>query len=125
MDVSKSASAISSPRTKAVPSSSMAERDWEEGFANSLGVFLNGEAIPSRDPRGARVLDDSFYILFNAWNDAMTFTLPEGRWGDRWRLILSTSEPVPIDKGEVRHAGETIEVEALSLTVLSRIASER
>ena len=103
----------------------MTEQDWEEGYANSLGVFLNGEAIPTRDPRGERVLDDSFYILFNAWNDAITFTLPQGPWGDRWQLILSTSEPVPADHGEVLHAGESIEVEALSLTMLSRIASER
>ena len=103
----------------------MTEQDWEEGYANSLGVFLNGEAIPTRDPRGERVLDDSFYILFNAWNDAITFTLPQGPWGDRWQLILSTSEPVPADHGEVLHAGESIEVEALSLTMLSRIATER
>ena len=39
----------------------MTDEDWQVGFAKSLGVFLNGEAIPTPNERGERVVDDSFY----------------------------------------------------------------
>ena len=37
----------------------MSEQDWQAGFAKSLGVFLNGDAIPTSDERGERVRDES------------------------------------------------------------------
>ena len=48
----------------------MSDEDWQAGFAKSLGVFLNGDAIPTRDERGERVVDDSFYVMFNAHSRA-------------------------------------------------------
>ena len=41
----------------------MSEDDWAKGYAQSLAVFLNGEAIPSPSPRGEPVTDDSFFLL--------------------------------------------------------------
>ena len=35
----------------------MSDEDWGAGFAKSLGVFLNGDEIPSVDAAGRRVLD--------------------------------------------------------------------
>jgi pullulanase/glycogen debranching enzyme len=42
----------------------MAEEHWGEGFAKSLGVFLNGKTIPNPNPKGEPVEDDNFYIIF-------------------------------------------------------------
>ena len=44
----------------------MTEDDWAAGYAKSLTVFLNGDAISEPDPRGERIRDDSFLLLFNA-----------------------------------------------------------
>jgi hypothetical protein len=44
----------------------MTSEDWNAGFAKSLGVFLNGDALPDPDRRGHRISDDSFLLLFNA-----------------------------------------------------------
>src|SRR5207244_463944 len=55
----------------------MSEEDWQAGFAKSLGVFLNGDAIASTDMYGDRVTDDSFYFVFNAHHEPMQFTLPD------------------------------------------------
>ena len=30
----------------------MDDDDWANGFARSLGMFLNGERLPDVDPRG-------------------------------------------------------------------------
>jgi hypothetical protein len=44
----------------------MTDGDWAAGFAKSLAVFLNGDAISEPDPRGERIGDESFLLLFNA-----------------------------------------------------------
>jgi isoamylase len=71
----------------------MAQRDWRRGDARTLGVFLDGQGIPGLDPRGGRVVDDSFLLLFNASDEATVFVLPPRRFGRRWALELSTAEP--------------------------------
>ena len=70
----------------------MSDADWQAGFAKSLGVFLNGDAIPTPNERGERVVDDSFYIMFNAHHEALEFRLPPEAWGTRWTQVLDTFE---------------------------------
>ena len=62
----------------------MSDQDWQAGFAKSLGVFLNGDAIPTPDEHGRRVVDDSFYVMFNAHSEPVEFVLPESKWGEQW-----------------------------------------
>jgi glycogen operon protein len=106
----------------------MTDEDWAGGFAKSLGVFLNGEELPSVGRRGERVMDDSFYLLFNAHHEGMTFTLPTGQWGDAWRTVLDTSNGFISDRrsrGEesVYRAGEQLVVAARALVILKRDGS--
>ena len=100
----------------------MSEDDWKTGFARSLGVFLNGKAITTPDVQGEPVVDDSFYILFNAHYEAMSFTLPTSSWGDRWVKVVDTNHPVP-DLREHRQirAGEQVRLESHSMVVLRRV----
>jgi isoamylase len=69
----------------------MSEESWAHGFAKSLGVFLNGEAIPNPNPQGESIIDDNFYLIFNAHYEALTFSLPKKLVGDGWTPILDTS----------------------------------
>lgn len=69
----------------------MDDDDWDAGFARSVGLFLNGEAINGRDPRGQRITDDSFLLLFNAHHEPIDWTLPK-QWEDQWDPILDTAE---------------------------------
>ena len=99
----------------------MSDQDWGAGFARTVGVFLNGKAIPTSDSRGEPVVDDSFYLLFNAHGEALPFTLPTGPWGDRWAKVIDTNEPVPdLREHHEWKAGEKIKVEGHSLIVLRR-----
>jgi isoamylase len=99
----------------------MTDEDWQQGFARTVGVFLNGKGIPTPDERGEPILDDSFYLLFNAHHEAIPFILPTGPWGNRWQKVIDTNEPVP-DLREHRewNAGEPVTVQAYSLVVLRR-----
>ncbi len=60
--------------------------------AHTLGVFLNGEEIPHRTPTGEEIVDDSFLLLFNAYGEPITFTLPTRRFGARWQVELATGD---------------------------------
>jgi glycogen operon protein len=101
----------------------MTDADWQSAFARSVGVFLNGEGIPTPDHRGEPIVDDSFYILFNAHYETMTFTLPQCQWGERWERVIDTNEPVPDLREHREHAaGEPVEVHAYSLMVLRKVA---
>jgi glycogen operon protein len=93
-------------------------QDWENTYARSLMVFLNGDAISEQDRRGEPIVDDSFLLLFNAHSEELDFTLPAGRYGATWTTVLDTdgsSEP-----GSEHAAGDTLTVMARSVVVLTR-----
>jgi glycogen operon protein len=95
----------------------MSEEQWTEGFAKSIGVFLNGRAIPSRDSQGERIVDDSFYVIFNAHHEPLEFTLPGPAWGRQCRAALETV-PGTLDPAATYRSGEQLTVPARSVTVL-------
>jgi glycogen operon protein len=96
----------------------MDDEDWRTGFAKTLGVFLNGERIDSTDPRSDPVMDDSFYILFNAHHDRLDFVTPGPEWGRRWIKVLDTSDPAAGEESFAARA--VVPVPGLSLVVLRR-----
>jgi glycogen operon protein len=98
----------------------MSDEDWESGFAKSLMVYLNGEAIPEPDARGERIVDDSFFLLFNAHYEPLAFTLPEGEYGDSFEVVVDTASPVPGVEERRAKPGTPVDVEARSVVVLKR-----
>jgi isoamylase len=100
----------------------MGDEDWDSGFAKSLLVFLNGEAIREPDARGEPVTDDSFLLLFNAHHELLQFTLPDTGAGERWSVAVDTSAPMR-DEAEARtfKTGEPVDVEARAVLVLRKV----
>jgi isoamylase len=99
----------------------MTQRNWRDGNALTLGVFLNGSEIPTHSAQGAPVIDDTFLILFNAWEGAIVFTLPAVSFGRRWTHELSTAEPEREAGSDVHPARGVVPVEGRSLVVLRRV----
>ena len=97
----------------------MTKNDWESG-ERTVGMFLNGEEIASPDEKGQRVLDESFLLLFNAHHEDVTFTLPNRRFGERWALVLSTTDPEAEPNALEVDALEDIVVGGRSLVLLRR-----
>jgi glycogen operon protein len=103
----------------------MGDEDWQKGFARSLGVFLNGDAIPSLDSRGDREVDGSFYVLFNGHHEALPFRLPaRPEWGERWVKVLDTAGAGFVEDGETCEAGGTLEVAGRAVVVLARAGQD-
>jgi glycogen operon protein len=107
----------------------MSDQDWQAGFAKTLGVFLNGSAIRTMDEWGRRVVDDSFYVMFNAHSEPVEFVLPESKWGEQWTIALDTydsADHLAVDNlGRQLNAGEHLRVEGWSLILLRRVAENR
>nr|BFE28793.1 glycogen debranching protein GlgX [Actinomadura rugatobispora] len=100
----------------------MTDHDWHAGFAKSLGVFLNGDAISEPDPRGRRIEDDSFLLLFNAHSEPVGFVLPGPEYGERWEYTLDTADPRAVGERPRVKARDQVTVVSRSLTVLRRLA---
>nr|BFE81452.1 hypothetical protein GCM10020093_040530 [Planobispora longispora] len=99
----------------------MSAADWHTGYAKSLGVFLNGQAITEPGPRGERIVDDSFLLLINGHHEDMAFVLPEARYGAAWRTVLDTADDMPRDDpfpDEFWPAESVIAVTSRSMQVL-------
>jgi isoamylase len=72
----------------------MTDEDWESGFAQAVGVFVNGDSIQATDQFGGRVVDDTFLILINASELDLEWSVPPRRWGKRWVVELNTLDPM-------------------------------
>jgi glycogen operon protein len=69
----------------------MTHDDWAASYAKSLAVFLNGDAISEPDPRGGKITDAKFLLLFNAHSNPVTFTLPEAALAPGWEVVVDTN----------------------------------
>ena len=69
----------------------MSEEHWNKNFAKSLAIYLNGRGLHLTGPKGETIIDDSFYLIFNAHHDGLEFTLPNSKYGKQWRKIFDTS----------------------------------
>jgi isoamylase len=95
----------------------MSEEHWNNDFAKSLGVYLNGLGIHSVDPKGERIVDDSFYIIFNAHFEPLNYKLPTSKYGKEWTKIIDTSTNDVTDK-ETYNAGDEVVAQGRSIILL-------
>jgi isoamylase len=104
-------------------SSLMTDEDWDVGFAKSLGMYLNGGAIPFPGPRGEPVVDDTFLFLLNAHHEDIDWTVPGPPWGERWVVELDTAtRPAdPSIPGDECKGGDALPLRARSVLVMRRV----
>lgn len=100
----------------------MTDEQWEVGYAKTLGVFLNGQEIPARGPKGERIVDDDFLLFFNAHYEMVEFTLPEGLRDRQWGVVIDTKEPRFLNEEQVFTDTQAVPVTARSLVVLRRVS---
>ncbi len=102
----------------------MKEQNWDDAFGRSIAVFLNGDAIADRDVRGMRIVDDSFLLAFNAHDEDIEFTLPDGGYGKTWTVVVDTTTgAVEQPGGDMFESGSAVNVRSRSLVVLQRVLS--
>jgi glycogen operon protein len=96
----------------------MTEDDWDAAYAKSIAMYLNGHGIRETDERGEPILDDCFFLAFNAHNEPMQFTLPAAEYAASWTVVLDTAEADGLEADELK-PGETVTVGARATVALS------
>ncbi|MFP7697180.1 glycogen debranching protein GlgX [Trueperella sp. LYQ143] len=100
----------------------MAEENWDTWFARSVMVFLNGARIAEPDHRGNPVVDDDFFLAYNASEEDLDFTIPPSSEAATWTTVLTTtSEEL---SGDEYASGDIFPVRAHSVTILMRSRAE-
>jgi isoamylase len=99
----------------------MTEEDWDAAYAKSVAMYLNGHGIRSTDERGEAVVDDCFYLAFNAHHEPIDFTLPASEYAQGWTVVVDTAQFGEVEPVEVK-AGDTIPVAARATVVLCAAA---
>ena len=102
----------------------MTDEDWQAGFARSVALFLSGDGVATPDTQGEKIMDQSFFLIFNAHDGVLPFVLP-ARDGS-FALVLDTARAAPPkddDAGyEVLPMGATVEVAARSVRVYRHVS---
>ena len=99
----------------------MTDENWRQDFAKCLGIYLDGHGIHSKDYDGKPILDDSFYLIFNAHNEPVEYKLPTRRYGHNWIKILDTSKNYVSEEGnETYKASAKITAKEFSVILLKQ-----
>jgi isoamylase len=96
----------------------MNEDNWRDDYAKTLGIFLNGKAIPSPGPKGEKIVDDNFFLIFNAYHENIQFKLPPQKFGRKWLKILDTAYDYFEETGEAFVSGKPIPIAGRSVVLL-------
>ena len=100
----------------------MPDESWNHDFAKSLAIFLNGHGIHTTDFRGEKVIDDSFYLMFNAHYDSLNFKLPPAQYGKSWITVIDTNLNQANEETIKYKAAQQIKIAGHSIIVLKKLS---
>lgn len=98
----------------------MTEDDWSAQVGGAVTLFVNGEGIRERGPRGERRTDSSFLLCFNAHHEWLEFATPRSDYASKWCRVIDTSQPI-IDDDAVIAPGASLWVPDRCLVVLEQV----
>ncbi|RYU92179.1 glycogen debranching enzyme GlgX [Mucilaginibacter terrigena] len=70
----------------------MEDENWNHDYARSLGVFLNGHGLHHLGPKGEKITDDNFYVIFNGHHEPLEYKIPEKLSHKDWMKVLDTAQ---------------------------------
>lgn len=98
----------------------MSDENWSHDYAKSLAVYMNGHGLRMLDEKGRKIVDNSFYIIFNAYEGALDFKLPSDRYGDEWIKVIDTHDNYISEEGDKYNSGDIIKVQGRSVVLLKQ-----
>jgi isoamylase len=104
--------------------SMMEERNWNEGGAKSVAIYLNGNGLHATDSLGKRVVDDNFYMIFNAHHETIHYQLPAAEFGNSWSVVVDTARSNEDADTRTFAPHEKVSVEGRSVVLLQNFSSQ-
>jgi isoamylase len=71
----------------------MSDEDWEAGYAQAVGVFVNGESIQTTDLFGDESSTTRSSCSSTRASSTSSGSCRQARWGGRWIIDLDTADP--------------------------------
>ena len=71
----------------------MTDREWHSPDLRTLGMYLDGDGIRHRGPRGEQLTDESYLLVLHAGAEDTTFALPGRPWASSWEVVVDTTYP--------------------------------
>ena len=96
----------------------MSEENWNNDFAKSLGIYLNGYALRAVGDKGEKIVDNSFYVIFNAYHEPLDFVLPAKKYGTKWIKVIDTDEGYVEERGDLFLPSDKVLAPGRSVIVL-------
>jgi glycogen operon protein len=91
---------------------------YKSDVARSLGIYLNGADLDMIGPKGEKIVDDNFYIIFNSTQDPVTFRLPPANYASSWKEVINTVRDSINPDGTTYNPADTVIAEGRSIIVL-------
>jgi glycogen operon protein len=79
---------------------------------------MNGAYLDMIGPKGEKITDDNFYIIFNSTADAVPFKLPPANYADSWKEVINTVRDAIDPEGATHKAEDMVTAEGRSIIVL-------
>jgi isoamylase len=68
----------------------LTDAEWFDPAQQTIGMYLDGRGIRTRDAMGQRVIDDSFLLVLHAGEGDVDLALPEAPWASWYELVINT-----------------------------------
>ena len=100
--------------------SQMSDQHWDYGFAKSLGVYLDGNGIKEVDYNSKKVVDATFYVIFNAHHEPLDYILPAGIGDQYWQKVIDTANGFIGNDEHLFLPGDSVQVPSRSVMVMKQ-----
>ncbi|MBC7486604.1 MAG: hypothetical protein H7282_07615 [Cytophagaceae bacterium] len=85
-----------------------------------MAIYLDGRDLQLLDRKGDKIVDGSFYILFNAYHEAIDFKLPSPIYCDQWTKALDTTTSKVEDQEDYKPS-DILSVNGRSIIILKHL----
>ena len=81
---------------------------------------MNGLALRSQGTKGELITDDSFYIIFNAYHEPLSYKIPFEKLGGNWVKVIDTSINFICEEAISDQFSDIVAVDGRSVVVLKQ-----
>jgi isoamylase len=94
--------------------------EWVSPHTHTIGMYLDGDGIRQRGPRGEQLTDDSYLLVLHADAKDTVFALPGPPWADGYDVVVDTaySDGIPPQAADRLAAGLELPLLAHSAVLL-------
>jgi len=98
----------------------MGEQDWGASWVRCLGLLFRGNLTDEIDMKGKVVVDDSFFLILNAYHEDISFSMPKSIFAGTWDVLIDTTLSQIATSRDSIKGGQAYQVKGRSLVLLSQ-----